>query len=162
MTIYDLKDGDIFCIGLINGTTIIGTFEEANKGIFDAFFVSLIRDPESQEKTFYFKPVLSCAAKQLITGQALCSMTQSGTVIGTYEPAPTVLSAYKNFIDNEQLVGKVIYDHLYERGPSKEFVDKLMADMPKPKPRCEDGVIKGVFGPAFKIMNIGEDEHEKG
>jgi len=158
MNIYDLKKSDIFCIGLISGTTIIGKFENENRGIIDAFFVSLIRDPESQEKTFCFKPVLSCAAKQVISGRALVLMMESGSVIGIYEPAPTVHSAYKYFIDNEQLVGKVIYDHLYEQGPSKEFVDKLMADMPKPKPRCEDRVIKGVFGPDLKMMDIDEDE----
>ncbi|MBE1426622.1 hypothetical protein H4684_003288 [Desulfomicrobium macestii] len=158
MDLADLKEGDIFCVGLISGATIIGAYQKATEGIIDAFFVSLIRDPESQEKTFCFKPVLSCAAKQVISGRALVLMMESGSVIGIYEPAPTVLSAYKYFIDNEQLVGKVIYDHLYEQGPSKEFVDKLMADMPKPKPRCEDGVIKGVFGPDFKMMEIDEKE----
>ena len=154
----NLKDGNIVCIGLINGTTIIGSFEKATILIVDAFFISLIKDPLSKEKTFCFSPVLSCAIKQIITGQALDSMTKSGGVIGVYEPAPTVLSAYKYFIGNEQLVGKVIYDHLYECGPSKEFVDQLMADMPKAKPRCEDGVITGVFRPELKMRELDEGE----
>jgi hypothetical protein len=66
------------------------------------------------------------------------------------------VAAYENFVDNEELVGKVIYDHLYECGPSKEFVDSLFKDMPKPTPRCEGGVIKGLFGPTFR--NICDDE----
>lgn len=147
----------IVCIGFINGTTMIGKLE---KGVLsDAFFITLVRNPESKEKTFCFRPVLPCAAEQTLDNGVLSALLNGDSVLKMYSPASSVEAAYRMFTDNEELMGKVIYDHLYECGPSKEFVDSLFKDMPKPERKtiCEGNVVKGAFGPTFKMICDDEE-----
>jgi hypothetical protein len=151
-----INDGEVICLGFVNSSTMIGEYVKETDGLNNAFFVSLVRNPESKERNFYFKPALPCSVSQYIYGSGLARLIDSGSVLTLYRPAKTVLNAYRYFIDNEEIVGRVLQDHLYECGPSKEFVDKIMADMPKPTPREEDGVIKGLFGPTFR--NICDDD----
>ena len=159
MAIEKPVENEIVCIGFANGVTIIGAYSEETNGISDAFFISLIRNPESKEKNFCFKPVKPCSHIPALSSKALMSIVGSGSSVGVYHPAPFVLAAYKMFIENEELVGKVLYDHLYECGPSKEFVDSLFKDMPKPerKTTCEGNVVKGAFGPTFKMICDDEE-----
>ena len=147
----------VVCIGFINGTTMIGKLE--NNTFSDAFFITLVRNPESKEKTFCFKPVLPCAAEQHLDAGVLAALLNGDAALKMYAPASSVEAAYRMFTDNEELMGKVIYDHLYECGPSKEFVDSLFKDMPKPerKTTCENGVIKGAFGPTFRMICDDEE-----
>jgi hypothetical protein len=150
---------NIVAIGFINGASMIGTLWKDEKGapfLDDVFFINLIRNPESRERNFVFKPVLPLTQRQRLDEKAFLALMGTDSVLSLYTPATSVMAAYENFIENEELVGKVIYDHLYECGPSKEFVDSLFKDMPKPKPREEGGVIKGLFGPTFR--NICDDE----
>lgn len=148
------EEMEVACVGFINGTTMIGNFRKEDGAFVDAFFVSLIRNPESKEKNFCFKPILTCSTHQILSAASFRELMAGNAVLGVYQPAPSVLAAYKMFIENEELVGKVLYDHLYECGPSKEFVDSLFKDMPKPerKMTCEDNVIKGAFGPTFRMI----------
>ena len=75
-----------------------------------------------------------------------------------YRLAETVESSYRDFIVNSQLVAKVLRSHCMACGPSKEFVDKVMAETPKPKPRVEDNVIKGVFCPTMVMIDDEEGQ----
>jgi len=149
---------EVTCVGFINGTTMIGNFRKGDGAFADAFFISLIRNPESKEKNFCFKPILTCSTHQILSAGSFRELMAGNAVLGVYQPAPSVLAAYKMFIENEELVGRVLYDHLYECGPSKEFVDSLFKDMPKPerKTTCEGNVVRGAFGPGFR--EICDDE----
>ena len=146
------EEMEVACVGFVNGTTMIGSFRKEDGAFADAFFISLIRNPESKEKNFCFKPILTCSTHQILSAASFGELVAGNAVLGVYRPAPSVLAAYKMFIENEELVGKVLYDHLYECGPSKEFVDSLFKDMPKPerKTTCEGNVVKGAFGPVFR------------
>jgi hypothetical protein len=151
--------GEVVAVGFVNGASMIGRAlldEKENPYMTDVFFVSLVRNPESKERNFIFKPVLQLKQEQTLGPEEFSDLVESQNCLAIYLPASSVVAAYENFIENEELVGKVIYDHLYECGPSKEFVDSLFKDMPKPKPREEGGVIKGLFGPTFR--SICDDE----
>ena len=159
MSIDSPENGEAICVGFLNGTTIIGKWSEEERTITDAFFISLIRNPESKEKTFCFRPILPCTHNQTISRGAMIQLLSGPSVLESYSPSSSVEAAYKMFIENEELMGKVIYDHLYECGPSKEFVDSLFKDMPKPerKTTCEGNVVKGAFGPTFKMICDDEE-----
>ena len=148
------EEMEVACVGFINGTTMIGRLRKEDGAFADAFFISLVKNPESKERNFCFKPILTCSTHQILSAESFRELMAGNAVLGVYQPAPSVLAAYKMFIENEELVGKVLYDHLYECGPSKEFVDSLFKDMPKPerKTTCEGNVVKGAFGPTFKMI----------
>ena len=152
------EEMEVACVGFVNGTTMIGSVRKEDGAFTDAFFISLIRNPESKERNFCFRPILTCSTHQTLSAGSFDELVAGNAVLGVYRPATSVLAAYKMFIENEELVGKVLYDHLYECGPSKEFVDSLFKDMPKPKRKttCEGNVVKGVFGPVFR--EICDDE----
>ena len=158
MSVDSPAEGEVICVGFLNGTTMIGSWSEEKRSLANVFFISLIRNPESKEKNFCFRPALPCTHEQSLSRSALIELMSGPSVLESYSPAPSVLAAYKMFIENEELVGKVLYDHLYECGPSKEFVDSLFKDMPKPerKTTCEGNVVKGAFGPVFR--EICDDE----
>ena len=161
MSDAELRVGSIVCIGFVNGGTIIGTLAENNGGMAilkHAYTVTLVKNPESKERNFVFKPTLTMSLDQTIGAAALEKLITGESVIAMYRPAETVESGYRDFIVNSQLVAKVLRSHCMECGPSKEFVDKVMAETPKPKPRVEDGVIKGVFCPTMVMIDDEEGQ----
>lgn len=157
----ELKLGSIVCIGFVNGATIVGTLAENDEKLAilkNAYTMTLIKNPESQERNFFFKPVLTLSLDQTIGAAALEKLITGESVLCIYRPAETVESAYWEFVTNSDLVAKVLRQSCMECGPSKEFVEKIMAEMPKPKPRIEGGVIKGVFCPTMVMIDDEEGQ----
>ena len=52
------EEMEVACVGFINGTTMIGSFRKEDGAFADAFFISLVKNPESKERNFCFKPIL--------------------------------------------------------------------------------------------------------
>lgn len=154
--------GSVVCIGFINGTSIIGTVDEnAEKMAMlkDTYFLSLIRNPESKERTFEYRPILAFSERQVIGAAALAQIATSESVFAIYVPNNNVVEAYKRFIGSEASVANVLSKSMQECGPSKEFIDKLLGGESKPQPVCKDGVIVGAFG---LNMHTFDDEEGQG
>ena len=74
MSDAELRIGSIVCIGFVNGGTIIGTLAENNDGMAilkHAYAITLVKNPESKERNFVFKPTLTMSLDQTIGATAL-------------------------------------------------------------------------------------------
>lgn len=156
----DIKDGEVICIVMSNSTTIIGRYASVTAGVRDAFYVSLIRNPESKERNFFFKPILPYSEHQYLCGTDIQNLINAGVVMTMHEPLPGLLSSYMSLLETESELRHILDSYSKECQPSKEFVDKIMAEMPRPKPRCENGVITGLFGPSFNTTCNTDGEQE--
>ncbi|WP_092376910.1 hypothetical protein [Desulfomicrobium apsheronum] len=146
---------DIKCASFISGETIIFYFE--NELVKDAFFIKIVTDTESKERFFSFSPILKCKLKQDLTEKETANLMKNINIISVYTPEDSVKNAYKFFIENDENIGRVMYNNLYECGPSKEWVDKIHkeleeanAHLPKRQPISDGNIIKGAFGPYFE------------
>lgn len=150
-------ENEIKCLSFLNGETIICTI--INGVIFNAFKIDTYTDKESKERSFIFIPILKCKYDQNLNTEESKNILNNNNLISCYEPASTVKSAYKYFIETEQFVGQVMMKYLCECGPSKEWVDNLNkeleeanAHLPKKKPFSDGNIIKGAFGPHFEVI----------
>ncbi len=148
---------DIKCASFISGETVIFHFE--NDIIEDAFFIKIITDKESKERFFAFNPILKCKLRQNLTAVESINFMNNNNILSIYSPEDSVKNAYKFFIENDENIGRVMYNNLYECGPSKEWVDKIHkeleeanAHLPKRQPFSDGNIIKGAFGPHFEVI----------
>jgi hypothetical protein len=146
----DIKDGEVICIVMSNSTTIIGRYAAVTAGVRDAFYVSLIRNPESKERNFFFKPILPYSEHQYLCGTDIQNLINAGVVMTMHEPVKEALEAYSLFISDECTLSQVLSSYSTECGPSKEFIESLMGGEPKPEPCVTGNVITGVFCPKFE------------
>ena len=147
----------IKCLSFLTGETLICILNE--DAITNAFYIETFTDRESRERSFIFKPLLKCKYEQNLNKDECNKILNNPNMISCYEPAESVKNAFMMFIENEQLVGQVMWKHLYECGPSKAWVDKINkeleeanAHLPKRKPISDGNIIKGAFGPHFEVI----------
>ena len=144
-------------VSFLSGKILIGKVSEAGDWK-NALFVSIVQQPETGERTAFFKPAIPGRLSQDMDREEFLKLMQgSGGYIGPSDAAPGLAKAYENFLDDEETIRRCVNASTTECGPSATFLGKIPDGECKCTPKVDGNVISATFCPSQKKIDKLED-----
>ena len=144
-------------VSFLSGKILIGKVSEAGDWK-SALFVSIVRQPETGERTAFFKPAVPGRLSQDMDREEFLKLIQgAGGYVGPSDAAPGLAKAYENFLDDEEAIHRCVNASTTECGPSAAFLGKIPDSECKCAPLVDGNIISATFRSSQKKIYKLED-----